>query len=340
MHSLERMEFVDKVGVGVVGCGFVGRGAHVPAICDLEDAKLVAVADSDAERRAKAARKFQIKSSYHDYRDLVGDPDVQLVVVAVPTPLHATVALAAIDAGKHVLCEMPLAASLAEADQLIAAAHRRGVVLMPSLTFRFTPNFVKAKQMIKDGLIGKPTMLMYREFIPAADLACQWPAGSWMWNHEVSGGPLFTLAVWSIDLLRWLVDSEIEQVCVSAKYSKLDRYRTIGYDASAVLRMANGVVGCLQYSGSVARSAAACVLEVIGDSTAGLRASDNDSLVLSADEPARTEWNVKQPGPRMWGHQQQDAYLVQCIKQGRKPEITPEDGRRAMEIALQIAGFS
>jgi predicted dehydrogenase len=334
------MVAVSKVGVGVVGCGFVGGGAHVPAFCDIESAKLVAVADPDSKRRFKAAQKHQIKSSYEDYLDLVGDPDVQLVVVAVPTPLHAKVALAAIEAGKHVLCEMPLAANLAEADQLIATAHRRGVVLMPSLTFRFTPNFVKAKQMIQDGTIGRPTTLLYREFIPAADLARQWPAGSWMWDEKVSGGPLFTLAVWSIDLLRWLTDSEIEQVYASAKYTRLDRYGTIGYDASAVLKLADGVVGCLQYSGSVARSAAACALEVIGDATKVLRASDNDSVVIAADEPARTEWNVKQPGPQMWGHQQQDAYLVECIKHGRKPAITPEDGRRAMEIALRIATSS
>jgi hypothetical protein len=71
-----------------------------------------------------------------------------------------------------------------------------------------------------------------------------------------------------------------------------------------------------------------------------LRASDNDSVVIAADEPARTEWNVKQPGPKMWGHQQQDAYLVDCIQHGRKPAVTPEDGRKAMEIALRIATSS
>ena len=186
--------------MGVIGCGFVGRGAHVPAFSAISGAQLVAVADPDSKRRSKAAKKYEAKSSYEDYLDLVRDPEVDAVVVAVPTPLHVKATLAAIEAGKHVLCEMPLAASLEEADEMIGAANKQGVFLMPGLTFRFTPNFVKAKEMLDAGAIGKPAAAFYREFIPASDLASQWPVASWMWKVEESGGPLYTLAVWSIDL--------------------------------------------------------------------------------------------------------------------------------------------
>jgi predicted dehydrogenase len=332
---------MKDIGVGVIGCGFVGRGAHVPAFAAMDGAQLAAVADPDEKRRNRAATKHGAKSSYEDYTDLVKDPDVDAVVVAVPTPLHAKVALAAIEAGKHVLCEMPLAANLEEAGGMIEAAKRQGVFLMPGLTFRFTPNFVKAKEMLEAGAIGKPAAVLYREFIPASDLAGQWPPTSWMWKVEESGGPLYTLAVWSIDLFRWLFDTEITDVNAVVKYTVLERFGgTLGYDACATLKLANGVVGNLQYSGSVTQSASTSALELVGDSTHVIKAEGNDKVTLFSEDPMKTQWDVKQPGAGMWGHLQQDDYFVRCIRDGQAPQITPEDGLKAMEIALQIAKSS
>lgn len=327
-----------QIGVGVVGCGFVGLGAHVSSFAKIEGSRLAAVADPDPSRLGKAADKYQPKSTYQDYADLVKDPAVDAVVVALPTPMHAKVALAAIEAGKHVLCEMPLAANMEEADQIIAAAKAKGVVLMPSLTFRFTPNYVKAKEMIASGELGQPAALLYREFISASDLAMQWPAGSWMWNMEASGGPLFTLSVWSIDLFRWLLDTEITEAHGAAKYTVLEQFGgTLGYDASVTLKFANGVVGCLQYSGTVTPAASTSYLEVVGSSTHVVKATGNESLTLYGETPRITEWYLKEPGARQWGHRQQDEHFVQCLLEGRAPSITPEDGRKAMEVALKIA---
>ena len=159
-----------------------------------------------------------------------------------------------------------------------------------------------------------------------------------MWDIEKSGGPLYTLAVWSIDLLRWLAGSDIVEVHPTTKYTKLAKYGgTLGYDAAASLRFANGMVGCLQYSGSVTHSASASRLEVIGDSTYLLDASHNDKCTLFAEDPFKSEWDVKQLGARMWGHQQQDEYFVKCLQDGTKPSITALDGRKAMNIADKIA---
>ncbi|MHB8863421.1 MAG: Gfo/Idh/MocA family protein [Pirellulaceae bacterium] len=329
---------VGSIGVGVVGCGFVGRGAHVPAFAGMANARLVAVADADETRLAKVKKKYDLKSAYADYRQLVDDPDIQAVVVSLPTSMHAAASLAAIQAGKHVLCEMPLAANLKEVDGMIEAADKARVTLMPSLTFHFTPNYVKAKELIDKGTLGNISTLMYREFIPAKDLATQWPVGCWVWDIEKSGGPLYTLAVWSIDLLRWLAGSDIVEVHPTTKYTKLAKYGgTLGYDAAASLRFANGMVGCLQYSGSVTHSASASRLEVIGDSTYMIDASHNDKVTLFEEEPFKSEWDVKQTGARMWGHQQQDEYFVQCLLEGKQPSITADDGRKAMAIADKIA---
>lgn len=329
---------VGSIGVGVVGCGFVGRGAHVPAFAGMSNARLVAVADADETRLGKVKKKFDIKSTYKDYKELVEDPAVQAVVVSLPTAMHAAASLAAIKAGKHVLCEMPLASNLKDVDAMIEAADKARVTLMPSLTFHFTPNYVKAKELIDKGHLGNISTLMYREFIPAKDLAMQWPTGCWVWDIEKCGGPLYTLAVWSIDLLRWLAGSDIVEVNATTKYTKLAKYGgTLGYDAAASLRFANGMVGCLQYSGSVTHSASASRLEVIGDSTYMVDASHNDKVTLFGEDPFKSEWDVKQTGAKMWGHQQQDEYFVQCLLEGKQPSITAEDGRKSMAIADKIA---
>ncbi len=322
----------------MVGCGFVGGGAHVPALSSIGGAKLVAVADADKSRLDKVARKYDVKSVYQDYADLVKDPAVDAVVVAVPTPMHLRVSMAAIKAGKHVLCEMPLAPSLGETVELIAAARKQNVYLMPGLTFRFTPNYVKAKELIDSRMIGEPLAIMYREFIPASDLAKQWPAGSWAWDVEISGGPLYTLSGFSIDLVRWLLGEEVIEVHAATKYTVLKKFGgTLGYDAFATIRFAGGVVGSLQYSGTVTNSALTSLLEVTGDSTRSLVASGNDSVVLRGENPAKTEWRLVEPSARAWGHQQEDEYFVRCILEGREPEVSAEDGLKAMEIALKIA---
>ncbi|HJN66008.1 MAG: Gfo/Idh/MocA family oxidoreductase [Pirellulaceae bacterium] len=329
---------METIGIGVVGCGFVGRGAHVPAFSAIEGANLVAVADPDRSRLSKVKKKHDLESAYEDFAELIEDPNVHAVVVSVPTPLHTRVAMAAIEAGKHVLCEMPLAATLDEVDTMIAAAKSQGVILMPGLNFRFTPTFTKMKEMIDRGEIGRPVSAQYREFIPAADLAGQWPTGAWVWDLEQSGGPLFTLAVWSIDLLRWMFDTEIAEIHAETKYTKLEKHGgSLGYDSSVCARLESGLVSSLQYSGSVARSASACSLEVLGDSTSLITTSDNDLVTLLGDDPIKTEWNVKQPGAGMWGHLQQDEHFVQCIREGCTPITSPEDGRIATQIAIQIA---
>ncbi len=168
-------------------------------------------------------------------------------------------------------------------------------------------------------------------------LADQWPASSWMWKFKESGGPLFTLAVWSIDLFRWLLESEITKVHPATKYTVLEQFgKTTGYDSCTSVQFANGVVGNFQYSGTVCNTAANSTLEVVGSSTAMIQATNNDMIRLFADNPPQTEWNVKQEGAKVWGHYQQDQHFVRCLLEGKKPCISPEDGIKAMEIGLEI----
>lgn len=334
MQNLSKRE----VGIGIVGLGFVGEKAHLSAFRSIPGAKLAAVADMDVERAKKAAEKAKIKSVYSNHKELIADPNVDAVVISVPTFLHPQFAKDAMRAGKHVLCEMPLAPTMAEAKEVVEEAKKTGVVFMPSLNFRFTPNYVKAKSLIEKGSIGKPVAAFYREFIPAGVLAEQWPASSWAWDEKRSGGgPGFTLSVWSIDLLRWLLGAEIVDVHSAWNEPVLAMFGgTKGYCSLSVLKFSSGAVATLQFSGLVRPAASVSKLEILGDNMNSLTATGNDAVTLCGDDPDEQHWTLREPGSRVWGHYQEDQHFVECIVKHNQPIMTGEDALKAQEIATKI----
>ena len=329
-----------EVGVGVVGLGFVGAGAHLPAIRKSKKTNLVAISDVNEKALAKHAKKHNVPATYTDYEKMFADPNVEAVVVSVPTHLHAPISIAALKAGKHVICEMPFAPTMAEVEEMLDVAKASGKFLMPSLNFRFTPNYVKTKELIDKGELGALKCIMYREFIPAADLAHQWPPGAWVWDLEKTGGPLFTLSVWSIDLMRWLTGEDFCEINPTVEHYPIEKLGgTLGYNAFVNYRFPSGVTANLQTSGSVASMCSTSVLEVIGDNTHQIKANWNNELILFAEDPGRSEWHFREGGGhRVWGHMQMDEHFADCIREGTPPSITPEDGRRAVEVALKIVG--
>ena len=326
-----------EVGVGIVGLGFVGEKAHLSSFRKIPGAKLVAVADMDVARANKAAEKAKCVS-YSNHKDLIADSNVDAVVVSVPTFLHPQFAIDAMKAGKHVLCEMPVGPTMAETKAVVEEANRSGVVFMPSLNFRFTPNFVKAKSLIEKGMIGKPVSVLYREFIPAGVLAEQWPANSWAWDDKkTGGGPGFTLSVWSIDLLRWLLKAEVVDVHSAWNEPVLPAYGgTKGYVSLSVLKFSNGVNATLAFSGLVRPATAISRLEILGDNTSSLTATNNDEITFYGEDPTDQHWIVREPGARIWGHYQEDQHFVECIVNKKKPIMTGEDAIKAQEVAHKI----
>jgi predicted dehydrogenase len=327
----------DKVGVAVVGVGFVGGQAHAPSFKKIEGSELIAFC-ARTERRVKPlAEQYGVKY-YLDYDKLLDDPKLQAVVAAVPTPQHYETALKAIKKGKHVLCEMPIAPTIEKVRELQKAAKDAGVILMPVLQFRFAPIYTKTKEMIKAGMIGKPIAFHFREFIPAASLAEQWPMGSWAWDIKQSGGyPDFTLSVWSLDLFRWMFETEIKDVEWMGNYAKIEKYGGIfGYNTMGVIKLANGMVGSLHYGASVTPSASTSRLEIYGDNTNVIHAIWVDKIVLYGSEQKPEEWNLEVKGTRVWGHRQIDEHFIDCILHDKQPTVTVEDAIKAQEIAQKI----
>jgi len=329
---------LKKLGVGIIGCGFVGSGAHIPAFRSNPSAQLVALADSDEKRLTKAAQKSNVTNAYTNYKDLLANREVEAVVVALPTMLHASVCIDAMNAGKHVICEMPLSNSLREIDSMIEASRRNGVHLLPGLNFRFTPAYIKAKELIDAGEIGRPIAVNYREFIAAESLHQQWPPGSWAWDTSKSGGPLFTLSVWSLDLLRWILGGEIVELRSCVNYTPMGRYGGIrAYNAAASIRMDNGCICSMQYSSSVTPNLTVSILEVLGDNTHSITVTNSNIVSLHATSPDKKEWVLRERPERMWGHASQDEHFTDVLLRGKNPVVSALDGRIACEAALKLA---
>ncbi|WP_223694181.1 Gfo/Idh/MocA family protein [Leifsonia poae] len=183
------------IRAGVIGLGWAGQ-QHMQAYAELPGVDLVAIAGMEDEPRAAIGDKYGVTRRYRDWKDLVADGDVDVVSVAVPTFLHAPIAVGALQAGIHVLSEKPIARSATEAQAMVDAAHESGRVLEVAFNHRRRGDIEALKAAIDAGTIGRPyhgrATWLRRSGIPAL--------GSWFTNREMAGGgPLIDIGVHVLD---------------------------------------------------------------------------------------------------------------------------------------------
>lgn len=147
---------MKPLGIAIVGCGGITLQNHLPGIALCPEAKVVALCDNNAATLERASRETGISVTSTDYTQIVQRDDVQAVIIATPNVTHAPVALAAIAAGKHVLCEKPIAMNYAEARQMAEAADAAGVRHMTAFTYRFVPAMRYLGHLIARGDLGEP----------------------------------------------------------------------------------------------------------------------------------------------------------------------------------------
>src|SRR5690606_17680989 len=145
----------DVLGVGIIGAGGIARGAHIPGYQKLDNAKVVAVADPVEASRTAVCEQFDIENSYADYREMLTRDDIQAISITTPNFLHAQAAIDALNAGKHVLCEKPLAMNAKEGAKMVAAAAKNNRKLMCGYNHRFRPEIQTLKKFAEEGAFGK-----------------------------------------------------------------------------------------------------------------------------------------------------------------------------------------
>jgi predicted dehydrogenase len=189
-----------KVGWGLIGCGDIARRRVAPALRALENCELVAVSRADAARAEAFASEFGARRWHADWRELIADPEVEAVYVATPVRLHAEQAVAAAEAGKHVLCEKPMALSVAECERMNAAAEAHSVRLGVAYYRRFYPVVERVVEILRSGEIGVPVvaqMNAFERFEPGPEHPRRW-----LLDKSLSGGgPMFDFGCHRIEVL-------------------------------------------------------------------------------------------------------------------------------------------
>ncbi|RLG95728.1 gfo/Idh/MocA family oxidoreductase [Candidatus Bathyarchaeota archaeon] len=218
MGKVERAEKIGEIGVGILGYAFMGK-AHTngykkmpiffyppPAI-----PRLIAICGRTEEAVAEAARRYGFETYYTDWKKLIADERIEIVDNCLPNNMHAKPCIAAAEAGKNVLCEKPLAATLEDARAAYEAVEKAGVKNMVAFNYRFVPAIRLAKKLIDEGFIGK--ILQYRAvYLQEWIMDPNFPL-VWRLRKSVAGsGALGDLGAHIIDLARFLV-GEIKAVC-------------------------------------------------------------------------------------------------------------------------------
>ena len=196
---------MNKKNFAVIGCGLVGSRWHSHVYHALPQCNLKAVCDLDINSAKKTASMYHVPKYTEDYLDIANDDEIDAVSIATPDHLHKEIALSCINAGKHILVEKPLAKKSQESKQILEAAREKNTILAVDFHNRVNPNFINAKQIIDSGKIGEIQYMNAK-----LNNSLNVPKTMLKWSNNSS--PLWFLGSHTLDLGRWLVNSEIESV--------------------------------------------------------------------------------------------------------------------------------
>lgn len=326
---------MDTIGFGLIGTGFWGA-LHSRVYRETAGVKLLGVTDL-VGTRAQVIAKEHGATPYADYHDLLNDDRIKAVSIVTPDFAHTEIALAAAQAGKHILCEKPLAMAVGEAQQIVAAAERAGVKLMVDFHARWSTPFYKAWEAIRQGKIGEPQHVFFRlsDRIAVPTEILPWPDKTTVMWYNGSH---------SIDTLRWLLDDEVKRVYAVATSNVL---LDMGIDTPdfylTTLQFRKGATAVMENSWIMPNSMPIIIdlkLELVGTRGAIYSdASHNRTLETYTDDA------VSYPDifvmPTVYDRQQGFAadsirHFIDCVVDDKQPAVTGQDGLEVTKVICAI----
>jgi len=232
---------LSKVRWGLIGCGDIAQKRVAPALRDSPLCELIAVSRAQAHLAESSAVQFGARRWYSDWQELLLDDEIDAIYVATPVYLHAEQTIAAAEAGKHVLCEKPMALDVGECDRMIAACRVNGVKLGVAYYRHFYPVVRRVKELLSSGELGVPIVVQvnaFEWFDPAPDAA-----RAWLINKELSGGgPMFDFGCHRLEVLLDIFGdvSEVKATLANALFD-----RDVEDVATTILRFESGTCGTL-----------------------------------------------------------------------------------------------
>ncbi len=354
---------MNKIRFGVIGCGSIGP-THAGALKQIANAELIAVADANPERAASVAEKYSMAKIYGDAAELLADPGIDAVCLCTPSGMHASGAIAAMEAGKHVLVEKPMEISLDACDRMIAASDATGKKLAVVSQHRWDAATVLVKDAIDNGKLGK---------IVLADASVKWwrtqayyDSGDWRGTWAMDGGgALMNQGVHTVDLLQWLAGG-VSHLWAQTRTAAHERIEVEDV-AVAALQFASGAVGSLTAT-TAAWEGFPVRIDIFG--TEGSAVIEGDRLktltfktgesyqseeaavhalsvarggTASVKEEAATRLTTPSGGAAadpgaVWGdaHRAQIEDFIRAIQTDTQPLIDGREGRKPVEIILGV----
>jgi predicted dehydrogenase len=328
-----------KVKVGIIGSRFEAD-IHAASFQIMpEEAEVVAVASPTPGNAAELANRYGIPKVFLDYREMLKDPEIEMITITAPNRLHCQMTVDTAAAGKHVVCEKPLCMTLEEADEMIDACKKHGVLLMYAEELFFTPKYVKAKEMADQGAFGKVYMVKQSEKHFG-------PHGEWFWDvNQSGGGVMMDMGCHGIAFAYWFYNRSPIKTVTAQMGTYVHGDKTKGEDNSiCILEFENGSVGLIEDSWARRGGMDDCI-EVYGEG--GVTYAD---LHMGNALPTYSEYGFgyaveKAPTTKGWcypvfdelwnyGFPQEMRHFARCVRGKEECQATGDDGRVVMEAML------
>ena len=212
-----------KIKWGVLGTAYIFERDTAEGMRQAENCEMYAVAGRNPEKAAAFQKKYGFQKAYCDYESLLADPDVEAVYLPLPNDMHCEWAIRAMNAGKHVLCEKPLATTAEEAAKMFAAAKKNGVLLMEAFAYQHSPFVTAIREEIENGAIGQ---VRYAE---AALITSDYDLSNIRMRRDTYGGSVYDLGVYSCSMILRMLGQEPEKVQAVSTFSdeKIDLFTTV-----------------------------------------------------------------------------------------------------------------
>ena len=326
-----------QIRIGVIGCGSIAKNRHLPEYDFHPDAIIAAVCDIVPERAEETAGKYGA-AAYTDFETMLKEADIDAVSVCTPNVLHAPMSIAALKAGKHVLCEKPMAVSAEEAESMIKAAEASGRKLMIAHNQRFVPSHQKAREMIENGELGR--IYSFRTSFGhggpegwSAD-----GADSWFFKKDQAFiGAMGDLGVHKADLLRYLLGEEFTEAAAFIETTAKEN-ADVDDTAAVILKTESKIVGTLAASWSY--RAKEDNSTVLYGEKAILRLEDDPehSLIIHYTDGKTVKQQLGAIQTNETDGQLSDSGVIsrflESIIQDKEPAVSGEEGLKSLKVIL------
>ncbi len=324
---------MKQIRLGIIGCGVISD-FHARSIQTLEKGILVGVADVRPEAARQFAEKYQIHA-YASVEELLADPEIDAVCICTPSGFHASGAMQAIAAGKHVLVEKPLAITTEDCDRVIVAAKEKGVCAGVVSQNRFVPAVQEIKRLVAEGALGK---IITTELLMKYNRTQEYyDSSNWRGTWALDGGSLMNQGIHGVDIMLYILGS-VKTIC---GYGRTLSHKMEAEDtAVAALEFENGALGIIQ---STTSSYVGCLRKLTITGTQGMITLEGDGIAnceikdyncdlerFSASSDTQT--SVNPANMDLAGHSLQIEDFINAINTNSLPIVPFEDGRRSVAV--------